>query len=115
MNRHHKRIDRRRARYLRQNGRITDRYQLRLWWLRGIADQAAGFFRPPLHPDLYDEYDNGGWCVRNGYVQVNDLHALKVLIAETQRGLPYQREHFAQDHPDLFALLEQGKGENFRQ
>ncbi len=60
MNRHHKRIDRRRERYLRQNGRITDRYQLRLWWLRGTADQAAGFFRPPLHPDLYDEHDNGG-------------------------------------------------------
>jgi hypothetical protein len=55
-----------------------------------------------------------GWCVRNGYVQVNDLNALKVLIAETGRGLPYQREHFAQDHPDLFALLEPGKGENFR-
>ena len=60
MSRHHKPIDRRRERYLRQNGRITDRYQLRQWWLRGIADQAAGFFRPPLHPDLYDEYDNGG-------------------------------------------------------
>jgi hypothetical protein len=29
--------------------------------------------------------------------------------------LPYQREHFAQDHPDLFALLEPRKGENFRQ
>jgi len=28
--------------------------------------------------------------------------------------LPYQREYFAQDHLDLFALLEPGKGENFR-
>jgi hypothetical protein len=29
--------------------------------------------------------------------------------------LPYQRELFAQDHPDFFSLLEQGKGGNFRQ
>ena len=48
-------------RYLRQYGRIADKYQLHAWWLRGIADQVAGCFRPPLHPDLYDEYDNGGY------------------------------------------------------
>ncbi len=60
MNRPHDRSRRRRERYLRQHGRITDKYQLHAWWLRGIADQVAGAFRPPLHPDLYDEYDNGG-------------------------------------------------------
>ena len=46
---------------------------------------------------------------------INDLHALKILIAETLRGRPYTRSRFAQEHPDLFALLEQGKGENHRQ
>ena len=61
MNRPHDRSRRRRERNLRQHGRITDKYQLHAWWLRGIADQAAGSFRPPLHPDLYDEYDNGGY------------------------------------------------------
>ena len=46
---------------------------------------------------------------------INDLHALKILIAETLRGRPYTRSRFAQEHPDLFALLEQGKGEKHRQ
>jgi hypothetical protein len=115
MNRPHDRSHRRRQRYLRQHGRITDKYQLRAWWLRGIADQVAGAFRPPMHPDLYDEYDNGGWCVRHGYVVVNDLHALKVLITETLRGRRYNRSHFAQEHPDLLALIEQGEGENHHQ
>ena len=116
MNRSHTPSYRRRERYLRQHGHITDKYQLHAWWLRGIVDQVAGSFRPPLHPDLDGEYDNGGWRVRNGYVVViNDLHALKVMIAETVRGLPYRRACFAQDHPDLFALLEQGSGENYRQ
>ena len=115
MNRPHDRSHRRRQRYLRQHGRITDKYQLHAWWLRGIADQVAGSFRPPLHPDLYDEYDNGCWCVRRGYVLINELHALKILIAETLRARPYTRSRFAQEHPDLFALLEQGKGDNHRQ
>jgi hypothetical protein len=61
MNRPHDRSHRRRQRYLRQHGRITDKYQLYAWWLRGIADQVACSFRPHLHPDLYDEYDNGGY------------------------------------------------------
>jgi hypothetical protein len=115
MNRPLSRSYKRRERYIRQNGRITDKYQLHAWWLRGIADQITGSSRPPLHPDLYDEYDNGGWCLRNGYVVVNDLHALKLMIAETVRGLPYRRARFAQEHPDLFALLEQGNGENYLQ
>jgi hypothetical protein len=115
MNRSHNPSYRRRQRYLRQHGHISDKYQLHAWWLRGIADQVAGSFRPPSHPDLYDENDNGGWCVRNGYVVINDLHALKVMIAETVRGLPYRRARFAQEHPDLFALLEKGKGENYQQ
>ena len=59
MNRPHDRSRRRREGYLRQHGRITDKYQLHAWWLRGIADQVSGAFRPPLHPDLCDEYDNG--------------------------------------------------------
>ncbi len=42
-----------------------------------MAAWHRGSFLPPLHPDLNDEYDNGGWCVRNGYVVVNDLRALK--------------------------------------
>ncbi len=53
--------------------------------------------------------------MRNGYVVITDLHALKGLIAETLRGRPYNRPRFAQDHRDLFALLEQGKGENYSQ
>ncbi len=59
MNRPHDRSRRRREGYLRQHGRITDKYQLHAWWLRGIADQVSGAFRPPLHPDLCDEYANG--------------------------------------------------------
>ena len=53
--------------------------------------------------------------MRHGYVVVNDLHALRVLITETVRGRPYNRSRFAQEHPDLFAMLEQGKGENVQQ
>jgi hypothetical protein len=53
--------------------------------------------------------------VRHGYVVVNDLHALKVLITETLRGRPYNRSRFAQEHPGLFALHEHGKGENAQQ
>ena len=68
-----------------------------------------------MHPDLYDEYDNDSWCVRNGDVVISELHALKAMIAKTLRGLPYPRVHFAQEHPDLFALLEQRKGENDQQ
>jgi hypothetical protein len=56
----------------------------------------------------------------------NPLHSTTQMIAQAKAtegghlsvgrgGLPYQREHFAQDHPDIFALLEPGKGENFRQ
>jgi hypothetical protein len=105
----------RRGRYIRQHGRITDKYHLHSWWLRGILDRASGSFRPPLHPDFFEEYENGGWCVRNGYVRVTDQWALKQLIAETVRGLPYNRSRFAKEHPDLFALLEHGSGENFKQ
>jgi hypothetical protein len=68
-----------------------------------------------MHPDLHDEYDNDGWCVRNGDVVISELHALKAMIAETVRGLPYWRARFVQEHPDLFTLLEQGAGENYRQ
>jgi hypothetical protein len=46
---------------------------------------------------------------------INDLHALKILIAETLRGRTYTRSRFAQEHPDLLALLEHGKGENHHQ
>jgi hypothetical protein len=45
----------------------------------------------------------------------SDVHALKAMIAETLRGLPYQRARFAQEHPVLFTLLEQGAGENYQQ
>ena len=66
MNRPHDRSRRRRERNLRQHGRITDKYQLHAWWLRGIADQVSGAFRPPLHPDLCDEYDNGAYPAGDG-------------------------------------------------
>jgi hypothetical protein len=37
MNRHLSRNYKRRERYIRQHGRVTDKYQLHAWWLRGIA------------------------------------------------------------------------------
>ena len=77
----------RQARIVKERGWITDKYQLHAWWLRGILDAVEGTARPPLHPDLYEEYDNGGWCVRAGYVRITDLQALRRLIADTWKGL----------------------------
>lgn len=96
----------RRERLIKQHGRITDKYRLHAWWLRGILDEVTRAAHPPLHPDLYDEYDNGGWCVRAGYVRITDIGRLKRLISETERSLPYRRSHFAQEHPDLLAAIE---------
>lgn len=49
----------RRERLIKQHGRITDKYWLHAWWLRGMLDETRGKWFPPLHPDLQDEYENG--------------------------------------------------------
>ncbi|MEE3503767.1 hypothetical protein [Acidiphilium acidophilum] len=100
----------RRDRLIKQHGRVTDKYRLQAWWLRGMLDEVTRTGMPPLHPDLQDEYENGAWCARHGYVRITDISRFKRLIIETERGRPYQRGRFAQEHPDLLAVIEPMSG-----
>lgn len=96
----------RRDRLIKQHGRVTDKYRLHVWWLRGMLDETRCEWFPPVHPDLKDEYENGAWCARQGYVRINDAERFKRLITETEHGRPCQRDRFAQEHPDLLAVIE---------
>ncbi len=96
----------RRERLIKQHGRIADKYRLHAWWLRGALDQVTGKPLPPLHPDLSDEYENGAWCFRHGYIRINDAERFKRLIVKIERGRSYQRGRFDQEHPDLLAAIE---------
>jgi hypothetical protein len=100
----------RRDRLIKQHGRVTDKFRLHAWWLRGMLDEVTRTGMPPLHPDLQDEYENGAWCARHGYVRITDISRFKRLIIETERGRPYQRGRFAQEHPDLLAAIEPMSG-----